>query len=504
MLSYLAIVEAASTQELAAPDAISLLWSIPFALLLLCAATIPLVNKHWWEKHFLKISFGLGAVIAAYYLFIAASAHPWAHGMEEYVSFIALLGSLYIVSGGIFIRVSQRATPGVNVVILLIGALASNVFGTTGAAMLLIRPFMRLNRAHLKPYHIVFFIFIVANVGGSLTPIGDPPLFLGYLRGVPFWWVLEYCRQMWIATVGALLVIFYVVDWIDYRKVARAHVTELGPTVSISGWHNFLFIGLILAGVFRPGMFDILHGKLPGAGWMSYLGCREFFMLLAVVGSKFFTHREIYQRNEFNYHAIKEVAILFVGIFSTMAPALQWLETNASRMPLHTPGQYYFSCGTLSAVLDNAPTYLTFLKAELSQLDNREVQQAMDEVARMETSGVLRIRDDLESQRVYNALLSLVKYHHADIVAQRVTREEVEISFLIGNEDTNALLIAVSLGAVFFGASTYIGNGPNFMVKAIAEADGVIMPGFFGYVVKYSVPILLPVLVGVWWLFLRV
>jgi Na+/H+ antiporter NhaD/arsenite permease-like protein len=205
---------------------ISPAWSLPFVLLLASIALMPFIHRHWWEKRYPWVAGGLALVPAAYYFFIAphhpgAGAGAWVHGMLEYVSFILLLGSLYIVSGGILIHVSRRATPTTNVALLLLGALAANVLGTTGASMLLIRPYLRMNKWHLRPYHVVFFIFIVSNVGGALTPIGDPPLFLGYLKGIPFWWVLEHCWAPWCVATGLLLGIFFAIDWRDHRRAER-------------------------------------------------------------------------------------------------------------------------------------------------------------------------------------------------------------------------------------------------------------------------------------------
>src|SRR5262245_15844924 len=204
-----------------AAENVSLLWSIPFVLLLACAATVPLISQKFWHKSYGWFAIGLGVISAGYYFLIAPSPSSWVHEMQEYVSFIALLASLYIVSGGIYISVARKATPAANCGLLLIGAVLANIVGTTGASMLLIRPYLRMNAGHIKPFHVVFFIFLVANVGGALTPIGDPPLFLGYLYGVPFWWVLEHAKEAWFLTVGVLIALFFVIDTLDHRKWAR-------------------------------------------------------------------------------------------------------------------------------------------------------------------------------------------------------------------------------------------------------------------------------------------
>jgi Na+/H+ antiporter NhaD/arsenite permease-like protein len=230
---------------------------------------------------------------------------------------------------------------------------------------------------------------------------------------------------------------------------------------------------------------------------------REVLMVAAAVGSKWLTPAETYHRNEFSYTAIKEVAILFLGIFSTMAPALQWLQANAEKMPLKTPGQYYFTCGALSSFLDNAPTYLTFLQTELGALDQKEVDVAAAELEQMSAQRTLNVRPGIESPAVRLAVEAMVKYHPNDVLRGKLRRAEVEVGFLVGVERNNTLLVAISLAAVFFGACTYIGNGPNFMVKSIADGHGAKTPSFVAYIVRFSLPILIPTYVIVWWIFLR-
>jgi Na+/H+ antiporter NhaD/arsenite permease-like protein len=486
---------------------ISILWSIPFVLLLLCTALLPLLTKSFWEKFYWAIALALGAVPLIYYLSIAPSASRWLRAMEEYISFIILLGSLYIVSGGIFIRVTRKATPFANCALLLIGAVLANIFGTTGASMLLIRPYLRMNAGHVKPFHIVFFIFIVSNVGGALTPIGDPPLFLGYLQGVPFWWVFEHCRPMWLVTVAILIATFFVIDTIDHRGFARNEPDVDGPTVYVRGVHNFLLIALILFAVFQDGIFQMFehmhdHGA-TAPDWLRLMFSREFLMCAAAVISRKTTHNQLYEWNEFAWHAIREVAILFIGIFSTMAPALQWLEANAYRMPLKTPGQYYFACGALSSMLDNAPTYLTFLQTELGSIKPNHLDRAAAALQEMRDRGKLDLPLDLPQDEIAGAISAMVNYHADDVLSGRFSRAELEVAFLLGTPEKNAFIVAISLGAVFFGAMTYIGNGPNLMVKSIADASGIKTPGFIGYVVRFALPILLPTYVLVWWIFLR-
>jgi len=366
--------------------------------------------------------------------------------MEEYVSFILLLASLYIVSGGIVIHIARKATPLANTLLLLTGAVLANIFGTTGASMLLIRPYLRMNAGHIRPYHVVFFIFLVSNIGGLLTPIGDPPLFLGYLAGIPFWWIIRHCYLMWILAVGLILIVFFIRDFFQQRKFPRSAPTTIGPPFAIDGLHNLLFIVLIIFAVFRPGLFD--HPSLP-----TIFFTREVLMSFAAVASLLTTPTRIHSRNEFTYAPIREVAILFLGIFSAMAPALAWVNANAARLHLQTPGRLYFTSGALSSILDNAPTYMTFLQVELAKA---------------------------------GANLS----------------DAARIQFLLSDPAQNLNLVAISLGAVLFGACTYIGNGPNFMVKSIAEASGIKMPHFAEYIYGYALAILLPVYLLIWLIFL--
>lgn len=478
-------------------------WMLPFALLLGSIAAMPLINMHFWEHHYPKFAFVLGTITAVYYLFIfhdlPSSRAAWIHEMQEYVSFIALLGSLYIVSGGIVIKVSRKATATTNTTLLLVGAVIANVVGTTGAAMLLIRPYIRINKAHIKPYHIIFFIFAVANCGGSLSPIGDPPLFMGYLKGVPFFWVLEALWPMWAVCLVILLAIFFVIDKRDHAKAEREHEKDPGPAVQIYGFQNFLYIGLILAGVFRPSMFQHIHnGEL-----LMLPISREIMMLIAAVASKLSTQPYIYERNEFTYGPIKEVAILFVGIFSTMVPALNYLNIHSDQMPLKTPGQYYFITGTLSSMLDNAPTYLVFLETKQGQVQKQygtEIEHLREIIDNHEPGQPVHVGDDMDPA-VLRGYDTLVQYRKDKIDAGTVTDTDIRIAMIIGNRDLAMYLIAISIGAVFFGACTYIGNGPNFMVKSIAESAGIQMPSFFGYVIKYALPILVPIYIVIWLIF---
>lgn len=418
VLIFLAIISIpsnllASEKEEILP--VSIWWAIPFVVLLLSISFIPLISKKWWDRNYPMVSILLGLIVAFYYLNF--NPERFLHSMLEYFSFISLIGSLFVVSGGILIKSTRRGTPLVNVVILFIGAVIANIFGTTGASMLLIRPYIRLNRYRFRPYHLVFFIFIVSNIGGCLTPIGDPPLFLGYLKGIPFFWFLKNLIPLWIFEVSIVIAIFFVIDYLNYRKLKEEDHPKVTPGFEIKGIKNLVFIFLILFAVFV---------KTP---------LREVIMILSAIASYIFTEKEIHKENEFNFHPITEVAILFLGIFSTMTPALDWLELNAKILGITSPLIFFWSTGIFSAFLDNAPTFLTFLSTAI---------------------GVTGLN-----------------------VHELLVRKPLFIK-------------AISSGAVFFGANTYIGNGPNFMVKSIAEHSHLKTPHFLEYIYLFSVPVLIP------------
>ena len=430
----------------------------PFVLLLTAIAVVPFIDRHWWERNYPFVAFGLGAVVVGYYAAVLGNVPRLLLTFYEYVSFISLIGSLFVVSGGILLRIRGKATPWENVALLGTGAVISNVLGTTGASMILIRPYMRINKFRIKSYHIVFFIFIVSNIGGALTPIGDPPLFLGYLKGVPFFWIIGRAWYIWIFAIGLLLAVFFAIDTFQFRLAAKRNRDQAvhPDEPEVKGLHNVTYLLIILGAVFieRPLMV------------------REILMWGAALASYYTTKSEIHAKNEFNFVPIKEVAILFLGIFATMIPALDWLELNSAMLGIVTPAQYFWATGMLSSVLDNAPTYLNFLSAAFglhgANVDNIVHMQAM-----------------LGSSTT--AALGLTNPIHPGAVA--ITAE------------TWRYVQAISLGAVFFGANTYIGNGPNFMVKSISEQAGAPCPSFFGYVVKYTFPILIPIFFVVWLLF---
>jgi Na+/H+ antiporter NhaD/arsenite permease-like protein len=319
-----------------------------------------------------------------------------------------------------------------------------------------------MNRGRVRPFHVVFFIFLVSNIGGALTPIGDPPLFLGYLKGVPFFWIIERVAHIWALTIGLVLVVFYVLDVLAFRKdhASGKHAHHDLDEPEVSGLHNVVYLLVIIGAVFIDSPAPLL--------------LRETIMWGAAIASYVTTKREIHEKNDFNFIPIKEVAILFAGIFATMIPALDWLELNASVLGIVQPGQYYWGSGILSSFLDNAPTYLNFLSASFglhgASIENVNHMKLMLNTA---TPEMLNLPNPLQEG------------------ARMITA------------DTWKYVQAISLGAVFFGANTYIGNGPNFMVKSIAEQCKAECPSFFGYIFRYSLPVLIPIYALVWYFFLN-
>ncbi|MEM9895480.1 MAG: sodium:proton antiporter [Bacteroidota bacterium] len=436
------------------------LWSvIPFCLLLVMIATGPLFYPHFWHKSYPVISIVLAFLVCTYYLLSLENIHTPVHSAAEYIQFIALITGLFVASGGILIVVDKKARPRTNVIILAIGAILANVIGTTGASMLLIRPFIRLNKNRIKPYHIVFFIFIVSNLGGSLTPIGDPPLFLGFLKGIPFIWTLHHNLVPWSIAISLLLVLFYSIDIrnkTDYAKNRGEEEEEPTGKLTLKGKRNFVWLAIVVAAVFLdPNVFSWVPGIKYDGQTFSFL--REIIMLVAAFGSYQFSDLQAIQGNEFSFEPIREVAFLFIGIFFTMMPALEIVSVFAQSpkgSQLIHPSSLYWGTGILSGFLDNAPTYVNFLTASMAS------------------------------------------------VGANINNPSEVVAFA-NNEYADSLLdlMAISIGAVFFGAFTYIGNGPNFMVKSIAEQGGIKMPSFFAYILKYSIPYLLPILIIIWLIF---
>ncbi len=465
-------------------------WMIlPFGLLLGIIALAPLLCAGWWYKNYSKVAYALGAVTLAYYIFGLHAYERILNVGHEYVSFIALIGSLFVVSGGIHINVRGEATPRANTIFLLLGAVIANLLGTTGASMLLIRPWIRMNKYRITAHHIVFFIFVVSNVGGCLTPVGDPPLFLGYLKGIPFWWVAEHCWPMWVAGVGFLLVLFYIIDAANYLrapKEVRARLAEPPDEWRFEGLGNVVYLLVILGAVFinRP------------------LFLREALMVAAALGSWFTTKQHVHEANQFDFHPIQEVAVLFIGIFATMMPALDWLQNNAAHLGQPTPALFYWGSGCLSSVLDNAPTYLSFLSAAFGAFVDPDIIAKVQLLVQNHGADLPALTGP-HAEAIRHTYEALQKYHATLLASGNVSVEQIEVAFLLGNPEFNHYILAISVGAVFFGANTYIGNGPNFMVKSIAHHQNVATPTFLGFVLKYTLPFMGPMLVLIWLLFFR-
>ncbi|PKP50736.1 MAG: sodium:proton antiporter [Bacteroidetes bacterium HGW-Bacteroidetes-11] len=433
--------------ELASHESIPLYASIPFFVMLMMIAVGPLTFHHWWEenKNKLIVSLALGIPTAIYLIF-----NGYFHNLEhqivfDYIPFIILLGGLFIITGGINLSGDIEAKPSTNLVFLGIGAVLASLMGTTGAAMLLIRPVINTNSERkFKVHTILFFIAIVANAGGLLTPLGDPPLFLLYLRGAPFGWFIHLLPE-WLFTNAILLLVFYITDKYYYLKEPPENIafdkTNIHP-IKLRGTFNFIFLaGVVFSVAFLNKQY------IPAIEHNHYLGfIREAVIMIMAGLSLYFTSTRLRQANKFTYGPILEVAYLFLGIFITMVPALLWLEANAKSLGVETVAQFYYATGALSSFLDNAPTAVSF----------------------------------------YNLALGLTTAGTEGLVAGIPEH----------------LLKAISVGSVFFGAMTYIGNGPNFMVKAIAEENKINMPGFFGYMFKFSLIVLLPIYILVQVIFL--
>ncbi|MFQ5511509.1 MAG: sodium:proton antiporter [Candidatus Krumholzibacteriia bacterium] len=425
-------------------------WSVvPFIGILLSIALFPLFAPHWWHRNFAKVSAFWAILFAAPFVVIhrGAATNEILHTyMLEYVPFIILLWALFTISGGILVRGTLRGTPGLNVTLLLVGTIIASWVGTTGASMILIRPLLRANewRRH-KVHTLVFFIFLVSNIGGSLTPLGDPPLFLGFLHGVPFFWTMHLLPALTFLSIP-LLALYYFIDRRYYGKEEEPEHGEKVP-LRVDGLHNValllgVVVAVLLSGVWHPGNADIL-GVHVGIGGM----VRDGLLLVLGIVSWTVTKSDIHEANGFSWFPIKEVAFLFAGIFMTIIPAIAILKAGEDGgfafiiRALETPRHYFWVTGTLSSFLDNAPSYLTLFNSSLGKF------------------------------------FTGVPVHES-------------VHMLI--EQREQFLGAISTGAVFFGALTYIGNAPNFMVKSIAEEAGVKMPSFFGYMLRYSIPVLIP------------
>jgi Na+/H+ antiporter NhaD/arsenite permease-like protein len=429
-------------------------WSgLPFLGILLSIALSPLLAPRFWHRRYplVALAWALALLVPFLAAYRGTALHEVLHtAIVEYLPFVILVSALFVIGGGIYVRGNLRGTPLVNVTILAIGTAVASWVGTTGAAMLLIRPLLRANakRRH-RAHTVVFFIFLVANIGGALTPLGDPPLFLGFLQGVPFFWTLSLGPEM-LFVAAVVLAAYAGLDlffWGREDEIVRRRPDLPPEPLGLDGAHNLLFLAGVLAAVVASGRWH------PGA--VAILGveqgienlARDGFLLLMLAASWLSTPRALRERNGYSWAPIREVAILFAAIFATIIPVLAILRAGehgalaglirAVREPVH----FFWATGALSSFLDNAPTYLAFLSTALG-----------------------RFYPDLPAREAIAELLR----SHPDY------------------------LRAISTGAVFMGANTYIGNAPNFMVKSIAEESGVQMPSFFGYVLRYALPFLLP------------
>ena len=436
-------------------------WGLPFAGVLLSIALMPLLVPHFWHHHFGKVAaaWALAFVLPFAAIFgVPTALQAIVHTLlAEYIPFIVLLVALFAISGGVYVRGNLHGSPGLNTTILALGAVLASVMGTTGASMLLIRPLIRANDNRRHVIHVfVFFIFIVSNIGGSLTPLGDPPLFLGFLKGVTFFWTVGHLFPETVFMVLTLLALFYAIDtwWYRHEGVRRIDPTPDSPSFGLDGAINFLPLAVAVAlvlvsGTWKPGVSFVVMGTEVELQNL----VRDALLVGVTFVSLAITPKAVRQANQFGWGPMQEVAKLFIGIFITMLPVLAMLKAGAdgpfaavTHAVTGTDGQplpwaYFWFTGVLSSFLDNAPTYLVFFN-----LAGGDAQQLMGPLA--------------------------------------------------------TTLAAISAGAVFMGANSYIGNAPNFMVKAIVEDRGIRMPSFFGYM-AWSCGVLLPLFAVVTWIWMR-
>lgn len=436
---------------------------IPFAGILLSIALCPLWMPHVWHNHYGKISAFWALIFAVPFVFVfhgEALYHILHIFLIDYIPFIILLWALFTISGGIVVEGTLKGTPIMNTVMLLIGTLLASWVGTTGAAMVMIRPVIRANKYRVRKSHVIcFFIFLVANIGGALTPLGDPPLFLGFLHNVPFFWVTKALLPHMVMASLILLAVFFLLDTFHYRReglhLRAGDETEEKVPLKIRGLYNLFFlagvVGMVLvSGYWKTGHLNIMGIELEYGNML-----RDVVIVAMGLLSLRFTPWSLREANEFGWAPIVEVAKLFAGIFMTIIPAIAILKAGSSGAlagllaTVNRPAHYFWASGGLSSFLDNAPTYLTFFNMALGKLG----------------------------------------------IAETAVPAALSASSAAANPVFIAYLTAISAGAVFMGANTYIGNAPNFMVKSIAEEAGVAMPSFFGYMLKYSIPFLFPVFI---------
>ncbi|HTV48832.1 MAG TPA: sodium:proton antiporter [Phycisphaerae bacterium] len=434
-------------QSGSSPSKVELYWCSPFVVLLLALAVLPVVVPHVWHRHYIMICGGIGFLAALGYSFGLNGLKDEAESLALYLPFITLLSALFVIASGIQVAVNHPASPVSNVMMLLLGAILANVLGTTGISILLIRPFLEMNMKRLQPFHIVFFVFIVSNIGGVLTPMGDPPLLAGFLFGMPFWWMLRHAWAPWLLAISLLLLVFYLMDRRIPSSKASSGVNSVANCIKLTGLGQLFFICLVLAGLFLSSPWS------------------EIVMIMAAGISLSLTPAMVHGNNHFTFYPLREMAILFLGIFLTMAPVLNILshasEEGKLDNALKTPGRCYILAGGLSAFLDNTPTYLACLQSRAVQGQSNQTD--------------------------------------SNLTGEKKTKI---LQNLAANPVEGLYTLAISLGAVFFGAATWIGNGPNLLIKSIAEESGIACPSFVAYILKYTIPILLPVLVLVWLVFL--
>ncbi|MEM7173739.1 MAG: sodium:proton antiporter [Bacteroidota bacterium] len=428
---------------------LSFLINIPFVLLLMMLATGPVLYAKFWHKYYALIAISLGALVVGYHIAILGELHEPIEALADYIQFIALISALYVTAGGILIHVNTPATSTSNLLLLWLGAILSNLIGTTGASMLLIRPFIRINKPHVEPYHMVFFIFMVSNIGGGLTPVGDPPLFLGFLKGVPFFWTLWNCFLPWFTALCLLSIIFYIID--QHHASQRAKIKPKSKTsrktkMTIQGKGNFMLLFMIGIAVFLdPDIVNWIPSLEINHHHYSFV--REIILIAIAMIAYFSADASLLRKNNFSFGPLREVVYIFFGLFGTMIPVLVLINDFAKSetgQNLINPHTLYWGVGSLSAFLDNAPIYLTSLKAGTAS----------------------------QGQSVIHFAKHTISY-----------------------------LRAISVAAVFFGAMSYIGNAPNYMVRKIAEESGIKMPSFLAYLTKFAIPFLLPILGLIWLLF---
>ena len=425
-------------------DALSWWSALPFLGLLAAIASLPLLAEHWWESNLnrAQLTAAIALPFAVWWLLTrdAAGKHLLLVSLEEYLAFIALLGALYVISGGIHVAGTLAGTPLVNTALLAIGAVLANLIGTTGASMVLIRPVLRANQGRPSCRHVVvFFIFVVSNTGGLLTPLGDPPLYLGFMRGVPFEWTLRLVPE-WLLVNGLVLLTFYLVDRRDWARERGTLAMEPREPLRIEGAFNIV----LLLGV---ALVTVAHGAGWGAeGGQWPYGLSELLLIGLALTAWFTTSPAWREANDFGFAPIIEVGVLFLGIFVTMTAPLLLLNAHGGQLGLTEPWHYFWGTGLVSSVLDNAPTYISFA-------------------------------------------VTLAGQHGIGVGTPGYLGQVIE------SERGATMLAAISCGAVFMGAMSYIGNGPNFMVKTLAESAGVKMPSFFGYL-RWSFLILVPLFVA--------